>query len=96
LTDSDGRNIVFFLNPFRWLWWSLADSGSGGTPERLPIADDRARRVSISRSGSRLVYERELVDLNIWRTAGPNSLTVGLAGKWIASTQQEGGGTVLT
>jgi Tol biopolymer transport system component len=87
----DGRNIVFSSNRSAGSAGLWLIPGSGGTPERLPIADDRARRVSISRSGSRLAYERELVDLNIWRTAGPNSTDRGgLPEKWIASTQQEG------
>jgi Tol biopolymer transport system component len=66
---ADGKGIVFAEPPLG-LWRVAA---SGGEPYRLNIGV-RPHSVSISRRGSRLVYsEAEPVNVNIWRTAGPNA-----------------------
>jgi Tol biopolymer transport system component len=51
----------------------LTISASGGLPERFGSAGENAIGVSVSRSGNRLVYERDAFDFNIWRVPGPNS-----------------------
>jgi Tol biopolymer transport system component len=58
---ADGRRIVFLAGNL----WMI--SASGGTPERLAVTSDDADALSVSRSGSRLVYQRHLFDFNIWR-----------------------------
>jgi Tol biopolymer transport system component len=63
-------------------------SASGGAPERLAVAGENPTSLSISRSGSRLVYERDVFDPNIWRIPGPNSSDKKSAPtRFIASTQ---------
>jgi Tol biopolymer transport system component len=42
-------------------------SASGGMPERLAVTSDDADTLSVSRSGSRLVYQLYLFDYNSWR-----------------------------
>ena len=63
---------------------------SGGAPERLAVAGENATALSISRSGGRLVYERDVCDSNIWRIPGPNSTDKKSApSRFIASTQPD-------
>jgi Tol biopolymer transport system component len=63
---------------------------TGGTPERLAVVGDNATSPSVSRTGSLLVYERDIVDLNIWRIPGPNSSDRKSApSRFIASTQTD-------
>jgi Tol biopolymer transport system component len=63
---------------------------SGGTPERLAVTGENATALSISRSGSRLVYARDVWDTNIWRTPGPTSSDKKSApSRFIASTQPD-------
>jgi Tol biopolymer transport system component len=86
---ADGRRIVYSSGQFfsTNLFTILA---SGGAPERLAVADANPAAVSISRSGSRLVYERDVFDSNIWRIPGPNSSDKkGAPHRFIASTQLE-------
>ena len=59
---ADGRGIVFLAGNTLWII-----SASGGMPERLAVSSDDADTLSVSRRGSRLVYQRHLFDLNIWR-----------------------------
>jgi dipeptidyl aminopeptidase/acylaminoacyl peptidase len=68
----------------------LTISASGGGPERLAVTGENATALSISRSGSRLAYERDVFDYNIWRIPGPNS-TDKKSGpsRFIASTQPD-------
>jgi Tol biopolymer transport system component len=58
---ADGRRIVFLAGNL----WMI--SASGGMPERLAVTSDDADTLSVSRSGTRLVYQRHLFDYNIWR-----------------------------
>jgi len=58
---ADGRRIVFLAGNL----WMI--SASGGMPERLAVTSDDADTLTVSRSGSRLVYQRHLFDNNIWR-----------------------------
>jgi eukaryotic-like serine/threonine-protein kinase len=86
---ADGRRIVFSSGHFSStnLLMILA---SGGAPERLAVTDQNPRALSISRSGSRLVYERDVLDDNIWRIPGPNSSGKKSApSRFIASTQPD-------
>ena len=63
---------------------------SGGAPERLAVTGENATALSISRSGSRLVYQRSVFDTNIWRIPGPNSSDKKSApSRFIASTQPD-------
>jgi Tol biopolymer transport system component len=86
---ADGRRIVYSSGELGStnLWMVPA---SGGTPERLAIAGENATALSISRTGSRLVYQRQAFDLNIWRVPGPNSSDKKSApSRFIASTQPD-------
>jgi len=85
---ADGRRIVYSsgqessTNLF-------TIPASGGTSERLAFAGF-ATALSVSRSGSRLVYERDVFDTNIWRIPGPNSTGMKSAPtRFIASTQPD-------
>jgi eukaryotic-like serine/threonine-protein kinase len=63
---------------------------SGRVAERMAIAGENATALSISRGGSRLVYERKIFDSNIWRIPGPNSSDKkGAPSRFIASTQPD-------
>ena len=86
---ADGRRIVYSSgqNSSTSL---LAIPVSGGAPERLAAADQNPTSLSVSRSGSRLVYERQVFDDNIWRIPGPNSPDKkNAASRFIASTQPD-------
>jgi Tol biopolymer transport system component len=86
----DGRSLVF----------SVSGSGgsalrivavAGGQPVPLPGAGEYGQALSVSRQGNRLVYQRSLADLNIWRIPGPMADNGKPAPvKWIASTQDDG------
>ncbi len=68
----------------------MTTPASGGAPERLAVAGENAGALSISRSGSRLVYTRAVYDTNIWRIPGPNSSDKKSApSRFIASTQPD-------
>lgn len=85
----DSRTIVYSSGPLGSpiLWMVPA---SGGTPERVGLAGENAWSLSISRAGNRLVYERAVYDLNIWRIPGPNSSgSKSEPLKLIASTQAD-------
>jgi eukaryotic-like serine/threonine-protein kinase len=51
--------------------WRIATSG--GSPEPLPAAGEKAGAVSVSRNGDRLAYVSTNQDWNIWRAPGPKS-----------------------
>ncbi len=63
----DGREIVYvsFSETSSELW-RVPASGSAA-PQRVELSGDRAESLAISRQGNRLVWQRRLVDLNIWR-----------------------------
>jgi Tol biopolymer transport system component/DNA-binding winged helix-turn-helix (wHTH) protein len=69
---AEGRSIVFSSNQLGGanLWITPV---SGGMPAPLAIASGSAVLPSVARPGNRLLYERQLLDLNIWRTPGPSS-----------------------
>jgi len=84
---ADGRGIVFSSNQpgAANLWIAPV---SGGMAEPLAIASENAVLPSVARAGNRLVYERQLLDLNIWRIPGPNSSDrKSPPSRFIASTQ---------
>jgi Tol biopolymer transport system component/serine/threonine protein kinase len=68
----DGRGIVFSsVQPD--VSTLLIMAASGGPAERL-IGGENASEISVSRTGNRLVYERDLFDSNVWRIPGPKAL----------------------
>ena len=86
---ADGRRIVYPPDQVG-IANLLVAPASGGAPERLAVADANVTAVSISRSASRLVYQRDVFDYNIWRIPGPNSSDKASAPvKFIASTQPD-------
>jgi Tol biopolymer transport system component len=84
---ADGRRIVYSSDqPVSINLWTIP--ASGGTPERLTVGGENASDLSVSRVGSRLVYQRDVVDLNIWRIPGPSSYDrKSVPSRLIASTQ---------
>ena len=63
---------------------------AGGQPAPLLGAGEYGLSPSVSRHGSRLVYERSVSDRNIWRVPGPQSGNRKAAPeKWIASTEDD-------
>ena len=69
---ADGRRIIYSSGQ-DGKTALFAVPSSGGSPEPVPIAGENPTAITVSRTGSRLVYERDLVDSNIWRVPGPNS-----------------------
>jgi Tol biopolymer transport system component len=78
----DGRELVFNRQ-----WSALFRMPvEGGKPVRIAESDDNVCCASIARTGDRLVYSKQIVDMNIW-TAG---LTSGSEPRRvIASTQRD-------
>jgi eukaryotic-like serine/threonine-protein kinase len=63
---------------------------TGGTPELVSAAGQDAYQPTVSRQGNRLAYHHEKVNMNVWRTAGPNwTGPRGAPTKLIASTRQQ-------
>jgi Tol biopolymer transport system component/DNA-binding winged helix-turn-helix (wHTH) protein len=87
----DSKTIVFSSDQSGSIGlWTIP--ASGGVPERLTVESENVIELSVSRTGSRLVYTRRLFDSNIWRVAGPNSPDRnGAPIKLITSTRQESG-----
>ena len=55
------------------------------------VGGENSTELSISRTGSRLVYVRSSLDYNIWRIPGPNALDKdSVPTRFIASTQPDG------
>lgn len=87
---ADAGRIVYSSGQYgKTNVWTI--SASGGVPERLSASSsENAATLSVSRTGSRLVYEHYLYDLNIWRIPGPNSPHKESApSRLIASTQPD-------
>jgi len=85
----DSRRIVY-SGPLRGYFGPLfIIPASGGDSIRVAEAGDRVGRLSVSRIGSRMVYQRVSTDRNIWRIPGPHSLLErsGAATRFIASTE---------
>jgi Tol biopolymer transport system component/DNA-binding winged helix-turn-helix (wHTH) protein len=87
---ADGRRIVYTSGQIGSTNL-FAIPSSGGAPERVSVADANPMLLSVSRTGSRLVYERQQFDSNIWRIPGPNSSdTKSGPVRFIASTEADG------
>ena len=85
----DGRSLIFSDSQDLTLQgrlWRIPSSG--GEPEALPITED-AFRPSLSREGNRMVFEKDLSDLNLWRVAGPKATQREGPRKLSASTRDE-------
>jgi Tol biopolymer transport system component/DNA-binding winged helix-turn-helix (wHTH) protein len=86
---ADGRRIVYSSGQ-DGRTSLFAIPSSGGAPEHLAVAGENPTALSLSRSGSRLVYERDFVDSNIWRVPGPSSSDKKSApARFIASTEMD-------
>jgi Tol biopolymer transport system component/DNA-binding winged helix-turn-helix (wHTH) protein len=86
---SDGRDIVFgrasYLANAGWLW---KISRKGGEPERLEFGQEG---VQPSIRGNRLVYSRQVANINIWRRTLNSSVPAGFSERLISSTRFESG-----
>jgi Tol biopolymer transport system component/DNA-binding winged helix-turn-helix (wHTH) protein len=84
----DGRDIVFaragWLASAGWLW---KISRHGGEPERLQFGQEGTEP---SIRGNRLVYARQLANLNIWRRK-LDSVRSSVPDRFISSTTMESG-----
>ena len=85
----DGHDIVFaqasWLADDAWLW---KISLHGGEPERLQFGQEG---VEPSIRGNRLVYVRQVANLNIWRRKLNSPLAAGPPDRFTASTRMESG-----
>src|SRR5579863_4862744 len=71
---ADGSEIVFSSDRSGGLQGLWRIGSSGGTPEPVStVGADSYIEPSIALNGNRLAYLRFKMNLNIWRTAGPNS-----------------------
>jgi Tol biopolymer transport system component/DNA-binding winged helix-turn-helix (wHTH) protein len=85
----DGRSIIFAdagwpVNP-GWLWRIAL---RGGKPERLQFGQEG---VEPSIRGNRLVYVRQLANLNIWKRELNSLLSASRSERFITSTKMESG-----
>ena len=84
-----GRDIVFanagWLAEDAWLW---KISLRGGEPERLQFGQGGVQPVI---RGNRLVYVRQMANLNVWRRKFDSLLAAGPSEKLISSTRFESG-----
>mgnify|MGYP001579546272 CR=1 FL=1 len=84
----DGRSILYDSAGVLW-----RVPLSGGEPERLEAGGDGASRPSVSSLGAgntwRLVFQRTIVDTNVWRIPGPAAREKAAPAKWIASTRMD-------
>lgn len=87
----EGREIIFSSGP--WLSPSLfriAASGPG-KPQRLAAVGEDGSEAAFSRQAQRLVYTRELLDVNIWRLEVPDPhKAISSPVKLISSTRVDG------
>jgi Tol biopolymer transport system component/DNA-binding winged helix-turn-helix (wHTH) protein len=85
----DGRDIVFakasWLQDAGWLW---KISLYGGEPERLQFGQEG---VEPSIRGNRLVYVRQMANINIWTRKLTSLLSAGPPDRFISSTRMESG-----
>jgi Tol biopolymer transport system component/DNA-binding winged helix-turn-helix (wHTH) protein len=86
---ADGRDIVFgraaWLARSGWLW---KVSAHGGEPERLQFGQEGTEP---SIRGNRLVYARQITNLNIWRRQLDSSNASVPSGRFLTSTTIESG-----
>ncbi len=67
----DGKEIVFSSDRGSlYNLWRVPVSG--GTPELVSAAGQDSYQPTVSRQGNRLAYLHERLNMNVWRTAGPN------------------------
>jgi Tol biopolymer transport system component/DNA-binding winged helix-turn-helix (wHTH) protein len=85
----DGREIIFANAGWPvapgWLWKVPA---RGGDPERLQFGQEG---IEPSIRGNRLVYVRQIANLNIWRRKLNSMLSAGPPERFISSTKMESG-----
>ena len=85
----DGRDIVFarasWLADAGWLWKIPL---RGGEPERLQFGQEG---VEPSIRGNRLVYVRQMANINIWRRKLNSLISAGPPDRFISSTRMESG-----
>ena len=85
----DGRDIVFgragWMAKSGWLW---KISRNGGEPERLQFGQEGTEP---SIRGNRLVYARQVTNLNIWRRKLDSSRSSARADRFLSSTTIESG-----
>ena len=87
----DGREIIFSSGPYLSPnLFRIAASGSG-KPQRLASIGEDGSEPAISHRAQRLVYTRELIDVNIWRVEvpGPHG-KISSPMKLISSTRFDG------
>jgi len=86
---SDGRDIIFgragWLAKFGWLW---KVSARGGEPQRLQFGQEGTEPFI---RGSRLVYARQVSNLNIWRKQLDSKRSSLPADRFLSSTAIESG-----
>jgi Tol biopolymer transport system component len=86
---SDGRDIIFgragWLAKFGWLW---KVSARGGEPQRLQFGQEGTEPFI---RGSRLVYARQVSNLNIWRKQLDSKHSSLPADRFLSSTAIESG-----
>ncbi len=86
---SDGRDIIFgragWLAKFGWLW---KVSARGGEPQRLQVGQEGTEPFI---RGSRLVYARQVSNLNIWRKQLDSKHSSLPANRFLSSTAIESG-----
>ena len=86
---SDGRDIIFgragWLAKFGWLW---KVSARGGEPRRLQLGQEGTEPFI---RGSRLVYARQVSNLNIWRKQLDSKHSSLPADRFLSSTAIESG-----
>jgi Tol biopolymer transport system component/DNA-binding winged helix-turn-helix (wHTH) protein len=85
----DGRDIVFgragWLANAGWLW---KVSPAGDEPERLQFGQEG---VEPSIRGNRLVYARQVANINIWSRKLKSLMSAGPSERFISSTRMESG-----
>jgi eukaryotic-like serine/threonine-protein kinase len=86
-----GHDIIFSSGPFFGLsLFRIAASGSG-KPRRLAAVGEVGLEPAISGRTQRLVYTRELIDVNVWRLEVPGSQRkISSPMKLISSTRVDG------
>jgi Tol biopolymer transport system component len=85
----NGQEIIFTSGAslFRGTLWRVTVSGQG-KPDRLPFTGGEPSAPTISRSGNRLAYQRDVSDLNIWRLPLSGSgVAAGAPARFIVSTR---------
>ncbi len=68
---TDGKGIIF-ASDRGGLYNLWRVPVSGGTPELVSAAGEDSYQPTVSRQGNRLAYLHERVNMNVWRTTGPN------------------------